>query len=423
MAQSSTLPLSLRMWLKQRESTLTNRPSMVRLNLHPKQRQIKAEARRFNVVDSGRRFGKTIMGQDLLLGPAQQGYPVGWFSPTYKMLIEPWQATKETARLITTRRSEQEHRIELMGDGVIEMWSLDTPDTARGRKYRRIVIDEAALVPDLEAVFHSIIRPMLADYRGDAWFFSTPKGRNGFYRFWERGQDPAQPEWKSWKFTTYDNPYIVREEIDAMHDEMPEMRFTQEILAEFVDDGGLVFRRVMDAATATPSRGDGQYAMGVDWGKHEDFTVITVVDVVNRAMVAMDRFNQIDYAVQTRRLKALAERYNPTVIIAERNSMGEPLIEQLQRDGLPVRPFLTTNATKAKVIEDLALAFERGELAILNDPILIGELQAYEMDRTPSGMVRYGAPPGMHDDAVISLALAWQACASGTYRQAKSYQG
>ena len=130
----------------------------------------------------------------------------------------------------------------------------------------------------------------------------------------------------------------------------------------------------------------------------------------------MDRFNQIDYSVQRGRLQALAERYRPTVILAESNSMGEPIIEQLQRDGLPVRGFQTTNATKAAIIEGLALAFERQELRILNDATLIGELQAYEMDKTPSGMVRYGAPEGMHDDCVMSLALAWAATGgAGSY--------
>jgi hypothetical protein len=88
--------------------------------------------------------------------------------------------------------------------------------------------------------------------------------------------------------------------------------------------------------------------------------------------------------------------------------MGEPVIEQLIREGLPVQPFLTTNATKASAIDALTLAFERGELRILNDPVQIGELQAFEAERLPSGLTRYGAPEGMHDDTVMALALAWQ---------------
>jgi hypothetical protein len=179
----------------------------------------------------------------------------------------------------------------------------------------------------------------------------------------------------------------------------------------------------MDAATATPQdrkqpryddgeeRGWHQYVMGVDWGKHNDFTVLTVIDIDTQEVVALDRFNQIDYTFQRGRLKALFDRFQPVTIIAEANSMGEPNIEQLQREGLPVTAFTTTNATKAVAVEALALAFERGDIRILNDPVLIGELQAFEMSQTPSKMIRYAAPEGMHDDTVISLALAWQGAA------------
>jgi hypothetical protein len=149
--------------------------------------------------------------------------------------------------------------------------------------------------------------------------------------------------------------------------------------------------------------------MGVDWGKSNDFTVIAVGDTTTKRMVAMDRFNQIDYRVQRARLATLAERYNPGVIMAESNSMGEPIIEQLQADGLPVRGFQTTNASKAAIIEALGLALERSEIMLLNDPVLVGEMQAYEMDRLPSGMVRYGAPEGMHDDTVMATALMYEA--------------
>lgn len=145
----------------------------------------------------------------------------------------------------------------------------------------------------------------------------------------------------------------------------------------------------------------------MDWGRQSDFTVITVIDVTNSSVVALDRFNQIDYAIQLDRLRALYERFRPRAIVAEANSMGLPLIESLQRDGLPVIAFTTTNASKQIAVDDLALAFERGAIRILPDPILINELQSYEAERLPSGMIRYGAPEGVHDDTVMSLMLAW----------------
>ena len=129
------------------------------------------------------------------------------------------------------------------------------------------------------------------------------------------------------------------------------------------------FSGVMEAATATAVEPDpaGSYVMGVDWGKQNDYTVLVVLDTVAGAMVAFDRMNRIDYAIQTERLQVLAERWNVSNIVAERNSMGEPLIEQLSRDGLPVTSFRTTAQSKAQTIDALALAFERSEIRILPD--------------------------------------------------------
>ena len=91
--------------------------------------------------------------------------------------------------------------------------------------------------------------------------------------------------------------------------------------------------------------------------------------------------------------------------------MGEPLVEQLQRAGMPVVPFQTTNASKAAAVEALALAFERGDIHIINDATLIAELQAFEMSRTATGMTRYAAPEGMHDDCVMSAVFGYSAFA------------
>lgn len=379
--------------------------------LHSAQTRVKDEARRFNCVDCGRRWGKSLMGCELAMLPAIACEPVGWFAPSYKYLIEIWQELKRRLAPVLLRSDSQERRLELRGGGLIEMWTLEDQNAGRSRAYKRIIVDEAAMVPNLMDMWQANIRPTLMDRLGDAWFFSTPKGRNGFWQFWQNGQDAANAEWASWKMPTASNPYISPSEIEAARKSLPERIFAQEYLAEFLEDAGGVFRKVMAAATSTetPPIAGHAYVMGCDWAKLADFSVFTVIDINERRQVAMDRFNQVDYAIQTDRLKALAERYKPQVIMSETNSIGEPILERLQREGLPVRGFVTTNATKAQIIEGLALAFERGELAILNDPVLVGELQAYEMDRLPSGMTRYSAPEGMHDDTVMSLALAYSA--------------
>jgi hypothetical protein len=382
---------------------------------HDAQARIIREARRFNVVNCGRRFGKTLLGINRAITPDVMGLPVGWFSPTYKDMLEVWREASATLRSIITRRNVQERRIELITGGVLEFWSLDNPDAGRGRKYARIIVDEAAKVANLLDIWHLTLRPTLADYEGGAWFLSTPRGRNGFWTMYQWGQDDGRPEWASWKMPTMSNPFIADAEIEAMRREMPDARFQQEILANFLEDFGGVFRRVQEAATSTaqdaPQAGH-SYVFGVDWAQQHDFTVICVMDIATRELVYMDRFNQVDYTVQRGRLVALAERFKPTTIIAETNSIGLPVIEQLLRDGLPVQGFQTTNATKTAAIDALAVAFERGDIRIIDDPVLIGELQAYEMSRSKTGLRTFSAPDGMHDDTVMALALAWQGVAS-----------
>jgi len=377
---------------------------------HEAQRLIMRESKRFSVVNCGRRFGKTVLGINRVCLPAIEGKPTAWFAPSYKLLAEPWREIRKILKPITKRSNATEKRIELITGGSVDMWSLDDQDAARGYKYKRVVVDEAAMVKNLEEAWQASIRPTLADYQGDGYFLSTPKGMNFYWQMYQWGQDPQKADWMSWTMPTSESPFIDPVEIDAMYRQMPERLFQQEVLAEFIEDAGVVFRHVKDRATATKQekaiKGH-QYVFGVDWGKLKDFTVITVIDKTTKQEVYKDRFNQIDYQVQLSRLKALYERFKPYKIVAEKNSMGEPLIEQLYRSGMPVEAFLTTNDSKAAIIDGLALAFEKDDIQILDDSVTIAELQAYEVERLPSGRFRYNAPEGFHDDTVMSMALAW----------------
>lgn len=351
-----------------------------------------------------------MMGIKLCRQPLMNGQLVGWFAPTYKMMIEVWNELRWLLPDHLVRSNKTEMRMEFDTGGAVDLWSLDDVDAGRGRKYHRVIIDEAAMVKNLMDAWTASIRPTLTDYRGNAWFLSTPKGLNGFWQLHQMGQDPEYPDWAAWTMPTVTNPYIDAEEVEAARHMLPERIFQQEYLAEFLDDGGGVFRKVQAAATAELKEANElghTYVMGVDWGKLNDFTVVTVLDCTTQSVVAMDRFNQIDYRVQVERVRNLASRFLPVGVVVELNSMGTPLAENLASMGLPVIGFTTTNASKAAIIDALSLAFERGEIKIPDDEVLIGELLAYDMERLPSGMLRYGAPEGFHDDCVMSLAFAW----------------
>lgn len=377
--------------------------------LHTYQRIVYDDPARFKVLDCGRRFGKTALGKrittDILL---KQGKPVAYFGPTYKNVSEFWRAVKGTLQPVTSDRAEQEKFLKVITGGSLECWAMNTIETLRGRKYAYAIIDEAALIRD-SSYFDAIIRPTLTDYRGGALFLSTPRGRNHFYRMYTLGLQQFDNEWAAFQFPTSANPHINKDEIESARRLLPDRLFRQEYLAEFLDDGGGVFRRVRDCADGQMNDNpqDGRaYVIGVDLGKHNDYTVMAVMDVEARALVWYERFSQIDYTLQLARLQSLAQRYQPELIQIERN-IGEMFIEQAQRIPLPVKAFQTTNASKQVLIDNLALAFERGTIRIPNDATLIGELEAYEMERLAGGTFRYSAPDGLHDDTVIALALAY----------------
>lgn len=383
---------------------------------------MRCQARRFNWIAAGRRWRKTTLMMAIAVEAAVKGEQIIWGAPTYDQVRVGWDEARKAAGDVADFNVSRMTATFPTGGRVIYR-SLDNPENARGHTADKVLIDETADVA--AAAWYEVLRPMLMDTGGDAWFGGTPKGHDWFWR--EHAAAPDQPDSRAWQVPTlgvevtpaglirvphpFENPDIPFGEIEHLYRTVPERSFRQEILAEFIEDAGGVFRRVLAAATA-PYPVDpypGTFVMGVDWAKSHDFTALVVLDTASKRVVDFDRFNQIDYHVQRRRLEVLAHKWKVTTILAEQNSIGVPNIEELQRARLPVRGFTTTNATKAEIVEGLGLAIETGEIAYPNLPQLVAELQAYEMDRLPSGLTRYSAPEGMHDDCVMALALAWEA--------------
>ena len=191
----------------------------------------------------GRRWGKTLFGQILTVSAAlpmdgSAPKPVGWFVPRYKLLKEVWRDLSRILKPAIVTNDRTEKRMELVNGALIEGWSFDRdPDAGRSRRYGLVIVDEAALSDNLEVVWRSAIRPTLADYRGSAWFLSSPRGKNFFYTLFQRGIDKTQwPEWSSFTASTYGNPYIAPSEIDEAKADLGPKFFAQEYLAEFLDD-------------------------------------------------------------------------------------------------------------------------------------------------------------------------------------------
>jgi len=389
--------------------------------LHKGQLAVRRGARRFNFLAAGRRWRKATLCVSIALERAMRGLEVLWGAPTYDQVRIGWDEAK---RAIGGKADFHEGRMECrVNSGRILFRSLDEPDNARGHTADGCVIDEAADVDP--AAWHEVIRPMLITTRGWAWVIGTPRGRNWFWSEWRRSAEGELADATAWQAPTLgaaaadgrlerlphplENSDIAFAEIEALWGSMPERSFSQEILAEFIEDGGGVFRNVRAVSVLPPGepRPGHLYVAGVDWGRTHDFSIFSVWDATGKEQVALERMTGVDFVSQGNRLIALCERWRPDIVLAESNSIGRPMLEYLQRAGLPVRGFEMTHAGKLRLIDSYALGFERRAFRLLDDPRQLREHEAFEQQTLPGGLIRFTAPTGEHDDTVIANALAW----------------
>jgi len=387
-----------------------------RPDLHPTQQQVWDDKSRFKVLACGRRWGKTLFGCTKCVEVAVNNGRAWWIAPSYKLGRVGWRGVSHLMRQIPGAEPRRgEFLWTLPAGGTVQVRSADDPQSLRSEGLDLAVLDECAYMQ--EAAWIEALRPALSDRLGEAIFISTPHYRNWFWRLFQRGISGAD-NWNAWKFPTVTNPFIDPGEIEAARADMPADIFRQEYLAEFLEGEGAVFRNIaacMIAPETRPEEHEGHYKVaGIDWGKHNDFTVISVGCLDCHQEIALDRFNQIDYTFQRARLASLMQMWHVGWILAESNAMGEPIIEQLQYDGLPVEGFQTTASSKPPLIENLALTLEREEWQFLSIPVATAELEAYERKvSAQTGRSSYGAPEGLHDDTVIARALMRRAAGDG----------
>lgn len=206
--------------------------------LHTGQLEVYKNAGRFTAVNCGRRWGKTLLAECLLLEKAiRDNQPAAYFGPTYKIMSDVWKYVKNElfAADLVHSKSEQLKQIILKGGGVIDFWTLDDVNSGRGRKYGRVVIDEVAMIRHMDEAWLQTIRPTLTDYMGDAWLFSTPKGTGGRGRWWFKLFSEEKSIWTRFHQPTAKNPYISPEEIEQARATTPPLEFQQEYEAKFVN--------------------------------------------------------------------------------------------------------------------------------------------------------------------------------------------
>lgn len=387
---------------------------------HDKQASFRASSAKRKVIVAGRRGGKTTGVSTIAVEAALEGRRILEAAPTQDQTEVFWEECKaafaEPIAAGVIYKHEGKRMMELPNGGRIRSKTAWDADTLRGDYADLLILDEYSLMS--ESAWNEVGAPMLLDNDGDAVFIFTPKRRNHAYKLYQRAKADDTGRWGAWHFTSHDNPHLSEEALAEITADMTDEAYKQEILAQFLEGEGQVFRNIpanMTAPQTTPAaHATHRLVAGVDWARQQDYTAISVGCATCEQEVAIDRFNKIEYAFQRGRLRVLVERWGVTDILAEENSIGLPNLEMLQRDGLPVRGFQTTASSKPPLIQNLALSLERVEFALISDPVWTAELEAYEQTvSATTGRARYSAPEGMHDDTVMARALMIRAAQSG----------
>jgi phage FluMu gp28-like protein len=365
-------------------------------NPHPAQKQVLDCDKRFIVMMAGRRFGKSLISQTISIETAVNKKRVAYITPTYQLGKIFFKEIVDLLPLEIYSKNESDLVITFITGGSIRFFTGERLDNLRGLKFHLAVIDEASFIPNLEDGWLNSIRPTLTDYKGKAIFLSTPKGKNYFFSLFSK----AEPDWQSFKFTTYDNPYIDPNEIDDARKQLPEVVFEQEYMANPAENaanpfGSQYIRNCIHPVTTMPV-----VAFGIDLAKSVDWTVIVGLDEDGN-VAYFDRF-QMDW----HNTKQTILRLPKCPILVDSTGVGDPILEDLQREGVMIQGLKFTSSSKQQLMEGLQAAIHQGKIGY-PEGIISQELEVFEYMYTATG-VKYSAPSGFHDDAVMALALAWQ---------------
>ena len=385
-----------------------------RLKLHAGQKTIVGSTARYRVARCGRRFGKTMLAGYWLAmrdaGSAINGRRCAWFAPTYKIMADAWDDITTTLRPVTRRSNKTEQRIELTTGGVIDFWTLENSDAGRGRRYHRVVIDEAAHARGLKDAWEQAISPTLSDYRGEAWFISTPKGLNFFHDLYQRRGHPDWPGWESFHMPTASNPYILASEIEERRRELPELVYRQEYLAEFVTFGaGLVAPYHILAGEAPPGL---PVVLGVDLAistrDSADYTAIVAMSFDAESghvyIREVERFRE-EFSGVLQRIREAAARWQPATIGIEQTQYQAAVVQELLRT--TTLPVVGVRPDRDKVTRFAPLLTRYEQYCVRHDP---ARVPAWFRDEL------LAFPEGRNDDGVDAASLAWSLLAKPAWR-------
>lgn len=294
--------------------------------------------------------------------------------------------------------NQQKKILKLHNGSYIDFGSAERPEMMEGFGYKYGVLNEAGIIFKKRSLWENTLYPMIKHAK--VRFIGTPKGKNHFESLYR--------QYPHYTFSAYDSPFWAAEEIDAAKATMTQEAFRQEMLADFIDGAGAVFRNIAQNVAGElldeplPGR---RYMLASDIAKHQDFTVILVGDAESQQVVYHERFNQIDWGLQKSRIANIYRKFNCGKGIIDATGVGDAVFDDLKNDGLDLEGFKFTATTKQELVSNLSVAMDNGTIHYPRIETLIDELEMYAYEQRANGQFTYSAPEGFHDDEVMALAL------------------
>ena len=368
-----------------------------------------------HVLVSSRQVGKTLIALNLLLKWALEA------KDQYCLLVSPIFAQSKKAFLelakacgpsnpLVSSSNASELMLTFKNGSVIRMVSGETDQNLRGVTLTHLIVDEAAYIRP--TLWTEILRPACMIRGKKILFISTPRAKNWFFDIYNYGLSDEFPDWRSYRITSEENPYLNKQELEAARKSLPSQIFAAEYMGVFTESGAGVFNSFTHCISQTFSKTEPdktkRYYAGVDLAIANDYTVAIVLDSDGN-MVDWFRENKTSWEQIIGSVTDLLKRWNAQTYV-ETNSIGSVVYEQLRKSlGAKVKGFTTSQNSKNDVIEKLKLAFEDQKITLPPEhvwPDLHLELATFGYKVLPSGKLSYSAPDGMHDDITMALAFA-----------------
>ncbi len=301
------------------------------------------------------------------------------------------------------KKNDSELKIELVNGSIIQLIGSDNYNAIMGTNPKNVVFSEYALC---DPMAWDYIRPILTENGGKAVFIFTPRGLN---HGWKILQQAKENGWFWEVLTIKDTGAIDEETMEEERKQMPADLFQQEWMCAFLEGAGQFFKKIDEKLWDGKITIDKykKYRVGVDLGKYQDYTVITPIDMHTWEVGRQDHFNLLDWNFQKDKIEGQVKKYNNAEMVLDSTGVGDPIFEDLVRRRLNVYGFKFTQSSRELLLKNLAVKIENGEITLPDDKELLDELRSFKYELSDNGKLKIAVPEGLHDDRVMSLALAF----------------